>query len=84
MFNRPPPGFTVPPGYGLRLLKALYGTRQGGNRWASHRDAELAKLGLTRSAADPCLYTRTNFDGYILVAVIVDDFIITGTSQTTV
>jgi hypothetical protein len=55
MYIEPPPGFSVPKGYGLRLLKALYGTRQGGNRWAAHRDAKLADLGLTRSAADPCL-----------------------------
>ena len=58
MFIKPPPGCTGSPGYGLRLLKALYGTgQQGGNRWATHRDDELAKLGLTLSADDPFLST---------------------------
>ena len=81
MYVTPPPGFILPRGYGLRLLKALYGTRQGGNRWAAHRDAKLAALGMTRSNADPCLYYRHNRDGYVLAAVIVDDFVITGSSR---
>jgi hypothetical protein len=84
MYVAPPPGFCLPPGYGLRLLKALYGTRQGGNRWATHRDAKLALLGMTRSDADPCLYFRSNADGYVLAAVIVDDFVITGSTPVAV
>ena len=75
MYVRPPPGFRIPAGYGLRLLKALYGTKQGGNRWAAHRDEQLAKLGMQRSDADPCIYTRNNSDGFVLAAVIVDDFV---------
>ena len=84
MYVRPPPGFRIPAGYGLRLLKALYGTKQGGNRWAAHRDEQLAKLGMQRSDADPCIYTRNNSDGFVLAAVIVDDFVITGSSQAAV
>ena len=80
MYIVPPPGIRVRRGYGLRLQRALYGTKQGGNRWAAHRDNKLADLGFTRSDAEPCLYHRLNADGYVLASVIVDDFIITGSS----
>ena len=40
----------------------------------------MAELGFTRSDAEPCLYHRLNTDGYVLASVIVDDFIITGSS----
>jgi len=80
MYIVPPPGIRVRRGFGLRLQRALYGTKQGGNRWAAHRDTKLAELGFTRSDAEPCLYHRLNADGYVLASVIVDDFIITGSS----
>ena len=41
LFVKPPPTIVLPKGYGLRLLKALYGTMQGGNRWTVHKHAKL-------------------------------------------
>jgi hypothetical protein len=81
MYICPPPGIRTRYRYGLRLRKALYGTKQGGNRWAAHRGLKLAQLNLSRSDAEPCLYFRLSAEGYILVAVIVDDFAITGSSD---
>ena len=42
LFVRPPPTVRVPKGYGLRLCKGLYGTMQGGHRWAVHKHENLA------------------------------------------
>ena len=64
-----------------RLLRGLYGTRQGGALWADVRTKVLAKHGLKRSLADPSLYTRVENGTYLLVSTIVDDFVITGTKN---
>ena len=78
LFVRPPPTITVPKGYGLRLKKGLYGTMQGGNRWALHKHAKLIGLGLTRNPADPSVYHRQDAHGIVITSIIVDDFQITG------
>ena len=78
LFVRPPPTVHVPPGYGLRLCKGLYGTMQGGNRWAIHKHAKLTGLGYDRNTSDPSLYHRKDHRGIVIMAVIVDDFEITG------
>ena len=46
MYVQPPPTVHVPRGYGLRLQKGLYGTMQGGNRWALHKHDKLTNLGV--------------------------------------
>ena len=78
LFVKPPPSITLPPGYGLRLRKGLYGTMQGGNRWAVHKHKKLSELKFTRNPSEPSLYHRYDSFGYVLMAVIVDDFEITG------
>ena len=78
LFVRPPPTIHVPPGYGLRLNKGLYGTMQGGNRWAIHKHLKLVALGLTRNPSEPSLYHRHDARGIVLMSIIVDDFQITG------
>ena len=78
LFVRPPPTILVPTGYGLRLLKGLYGTMQGGSRWAVHKHLQLTKLGLQRNPSEPSLYHRHDERGIILMSIIVDDFQITG------
>ena len=78
LFVVPPPTVFVPDGYGLRLLKSLYGTMQGGNRWANHKHQKLTFIGMTRNPADPSLYHRHDEYGFVLLDIIVDDFKITG------
>ena len=78
LFVRPPPTVHVPKGFGLRLMKGLYGTMQGGNRWAVHKHSRLIKLGYDRNVAEPSLYHRQDSHGIVLMTVIVDDFQITG------
>ena len=78
LFVKPPPTVHVPDGYGLRLQKGLYGTMQGGNRWAIHKHQKLTELGYTRNFAEPSLYHRSDKLGIVIMAVVVDDFEITG------
>lgn len=78
LFVRPPPTIFVPKGYGLRLLKALYGTMQGGNRWAHHKHLKLTGIKMIRNPADPSLYHRHDEHGIVVMDIIVDDFKITG------
>ena len=78
LFVKPPPTVFVPPGYGLRLLKALYGTMQGGNRWAVHKHNMLVKIGYTRNPSEPSLYHRHDDHGIVIMSIVVDDFEITG------
>ena len=78
LFVKPPPTVRVPNGYGLRLVKGLYGTMQGGNRWAVHKHKTLSGLGYTRNSADPSLYHRHDERGIIIMSIVVDDFKITG------
>ena len=78
LFVRPPPTIFVPRGYGLRLLKPLYGTMQGVNRWAHHKHEFLTSINMVRNAADPSLYHRHDQYGFVLFDIIVDDFKITG------
>ena len=81
MYIKCPDGYALDPGMYARLLRGLYGTRQGGALWANLRTKVLSKLGLTRSLADPSLYTRVENGTYLLVSTIVDDFVITGTKN---
>ena len=80
LFVKPPPTVRIPSGYGLRLVKGLYGTMQGGNRWVIqiHKHAQLAKLGYTRNASEPNLYHRSDDLRIVIMSVIVDHFQMTG------
>ena len=87
LYITPPPGLQTTPGHTLRLVKALYGTMQGGHAWAKLKAATLKRLGFIRNGAEPCMWTRrrTNVDtgqkDVVMLCVIVDDFIVTGNSQ---
>ena len=77
LFVKPPPTIHVPKGYGLRLLKGLYGTMQGGNRWAAHKHEKLVGLGYSRNPSEPSIYHRSDEHGIVIMSVVVDDFQIT-------
>ena len=62
------------------LYKTLYGLRQSAYMWNTDLDAEMKRLGFNRSTADPCLYTRCDDAGWIIIVVWVDDMI--GASST--
>ena len=80
LFLAPPPGLHVPPGFGCLARKGLYGLCQSGHLWAKLKADTLKQLGFQRSRAEPCLWTRHNEHGFVMAGVVVDDFIICGSS----
>ena len=72
----------IPPGYPkehkngqvLKLLKGLYGLKQGPLVWNNELDSFLKSIGFTPTVSDPCFYYRTNDSSYLIVWV--DDIIL--------
>ena len=68
-----PPGFNANSKY-ARLLKGLYGTKQGGRLWSDKLKARLLELGLTQCKTDECLFYKIDNDNKpVVVGVYVDD-----------
>ena len=66
----------------LKLLKALYGTKQAGREWYLFFDSFLKDLGFKPNRADHCFYTLVlNDSEYILLLLYVDDVIIASSSE---
>ena len=66
----------------LKLLKALYGTKQAGREWYIMIDKFLKDLGFVPNKADHCFYTLVlNSNDYVLLLLYVDDVIIAATSE---
>lgn len=70
----------VPPGHALRLLKALYSTRQAARCWRLHLQKVLANLGYMASLYDASLYVLNTPDAAGLIWVHVNDGIVMGSS----
>lgn len=62
----------------LRLLKALYGTKEAAMLWNSNISNTLINLKLKQSKADPCLF-YSNINGKVVyIGLHVDDLLIVG------
>ena len=81
LYIKAPTGYALDPGKSARLQSGLYGSAQGGAIWAKHRSETLRELKFVTNPAEPALYMRTNANGTIFIATIVDDFIIVGSSK---
>ena len=69
-----------PPNTVLKLLKTVYGSRQGAKRFWVKALKVMDEMSFSRSKADPCLYYKWHADfGLILIISHVDDFCINGT-----
>jgi hypothetical protein len=71
-----PPGYPRPykEGQVLRLLKGLYGLKQGPIVWNKELDTFLQSIGFKPTVSDPCFYFRTSDASYLIVWV--DDIIL--------
>jgi hypothetical protein len=82
IYVRQPEGFEVPGKEHLvcKLKKSVYGLKQSGRNWNKKIDAELRKLGFTRSKSDPCVYHKNTkaTNGEIILGLYVDDSLLTG------
>ena len=78
LFIDPPPGVKVKKGYGLRLVRALYGSMQGAQRLDVLKHSVLENLGFKRMLSETSVYyTSADSDiGLSLILTIVDDFVI--------
>ena len=79
IFMEAPPGFDVPEGMVLRLIKAVYGTKQGGQVWYEEISEKLGTMGYQRTEADHAVFTRSGGDASI-IALYVDDITMAGTN----
>ena len=81
-YMTPPMGVTPPqPGMVMRLDKGLYGLVQSGRRWNERFNKNLLAWGFKVSAADPCLYVKSDGDSEIRVLLFVDDMAIMSDSD---
>ena len=60
-----------------KLNKSLYGLKQAPRCWNTALDSQLRKMGFIQSMSDPCLYTTSEGELFI-IAVYVDDIILAG------
>lgn len=74
IYVRPPKGVRNEKAW--KLNKAMYGLKQGGRCWNEKLDKVLTNMGLTKSAADPCIYIQGKGRNTIFISVYVDDLLI--------
>jgi hypothetical protein len=73
IYMEPPPGFDTPEGMVFRLVKAVYGTKQGGRVWYEDIRATLEAMGYHHTEADHAVFIRT-IDGIpSILALYVDN-----------
>ena len=82
LFCSPPPGYKLPNGKILQLLKALYGTEQGARVWNIALDDFLVKeLAFLKCPCEACIYIKRTFTssklkGTLILAIFVDDILV--------
>nr|GAT44721.1 predicted protein [Mycena chlorophos] len=81
VYMRQPPGFEDGTGRVWRLKKSIYGLHQSGRDWNREFDRKVQSVGLTKTAADNCVYYRERDGEQVWVTVWVDDLIILATSK---
>jgi hypothetical protein len=73
----PPEGVTVPPGWALKLLKAIYGMPQGGREFWKLLRGIILSLGFKQSEHAHCFFWKREARGFIILMTYVDDITIT-------
>lgn len=67
-----------------RLKKALYGLKQGPRAWYTKLDSYLCKNGFQKCSSDSSLYKKNKNGAITIIAVYVDDMLITGDDETSI
>jgi hypothetical protein len=81
IYMEQPEGFFEQPNLVCKLQKSLYGLKQSPRCWNIKFCEYMAKLKFIQSTADPCLFILRYKDDIVLVALYVDDLVITGNEQ---
>jgi hypothetical protein len=81
LYMQAPPGYDSDPRVVKSLLKSLYGLKQAGRRWYNTLVHALKNLGFTTSVADPGVFIARISGQILILAVHVDDCVLTGSSS---
>ena len=68
-------------GHYLKLLKAIYGTKQAGREWFKLMNGFLVEIGFVPNRADVCFYSIIVGKEYVLLLLYVDDIIIAASTE---
>ena len=63
-------------------LKSLYGLKQGSKKWYDALHKALLELGFTRSEADHGVFFKRIWKDIVILAIHVDDGMVTGNNVT--
>lgn len=63
-----------------KLIKTLYGLKQAPRAWYTKLNRYLERIGFQRCPSEHAVYTRRENGNVLVVAVYVDDLLVTGTS----
>ncbi|GAA0138621.1 transmembrane signal receptor [Lithospermum erythrorhizon] len=80
VYMQPPQGVTVPSGLVYMLKKSLYGLKQASRQWFSKLSHTLLTMGYQQSKNDYSLYVMHNDEDTVIVAIYVDDILLTGSN----
>ena len=61
-----------------KLLKSIYGLRQGSRTWNLHFHVRIKKYGFTKSEFEPCVYTKFSRSIITFLILYVDDILLKG------
>ena len=83
LFIEPPPGIEVEEGQGLRVIRALYGSKQGAQRLDVMKHESLNKIGFKRMSAETSIYFTLPPSplGLSIIGTVSDDFAIISSSK---
>src|SRR6266850_320961 len=74
IYMETPPGFNIPEGMVLKLIKAVDGTKQGGRVWYNNVKATLEGMGYTCTESDHAVFVRLQDGKLSIIALYVDNF----------
>lgn len=78
VYMQMPQGYTKSKGMVCRLKRSLYGLKQASRQWFAKLVQELIHQGYKQSKNDYSLFTKRNQAAITILAVYVDDIILTG------
>ncbi|XP_021721511.1 uncharacterized protein LOC110689087 [Chenopodium quinoa] len=81
IYMKMPEGMPNPYNLVCKLKKSLYGLKQASRQWFARLTLELEKLGFKKSLNDYSLFLKQNDPDIIILAVYVDDIVVTGTNN---
>jgi Reverse transcriptase (RNA-dependent DNA polymerase) len=77
IFMEPPPGFDVLDSMVLKLVKAIYGTKQGGCIWYENIRSTLESMGYTHTNTDHAVFICIRDSILSIITLYIDNITIT-------